>query len=94
MRLRVQYTAQIRTAAKRSEDEVDLPEGSSLAMLLGHLAERLGPEAAAHLVTSGGEAHRSLLIIVNDSLVASGAIATTVLRNGDVVTFLPPIAGG
>ena len=94
MRLRVQYTAQIRAAANKSEDEVELPDGSNLAVLIDHLTVRLGREAAVHLVTSSGEPHRSLLIIVNESLIASTQTSATVLRTGDVVTFLPPIAGG
>ena len=94
MKLRVQYRAQMRTAAGRSEDEVELPEGSSLEALLGHLAERLGQETAAHLVTGDGDVHSSLLIVVNDSVVVPRAAAHTVLRDGDVLTFLPPIAGG
>jgi sulfur-carrier protein len=94
MKVRVQYTAQMRTAAGRSDEEVELEEGSSLRALLSHLAERLGPAAAAHLITAAGETQGSLLIVVNDSAVASRLSSTTVLRAGDVVTLLPPIAGG
>ena len=94
MKLRVQYRAQMRTAAGRSEDEVELPEGSSLGELLGHLAEQLGQETAAHLVTGAGEVHNSLLIVVNDSVIAPHQTSTTVLRPGDIVALLPPIAGG
>lgn len=94
MKLRVLYTAQMRTAAGRSEEEVELPDGSSLGALLGHLAARLGHEAAAHLVGTAGQAHGSLLIVVNDSMIASQQTSTIVLRTGDVVMLLPPIAGG
>jgi molybdopterin synthase sulfur carrier subunit len=94
MKLRVQYTAQMRAAAGRSEEEVELPDGSSLEELLGHLAQRLGRDAAAHLISSGGEAHGSLLIVVNDSVVLPRAAPAVVLRNGDILTLLPPIAGG
>ena len=94
MRLRVQYTAQLRAAAGRDEEEVDLPDGSSLGALLGHLAERLGQAAEAHGVTSSGDAHRSLLIVINDAVVAPRQTSLIVLRTGDVVTFLPPVAGG
>jgi molybdopterin synthase catalytic subunit/molybdopterin synthase sulfur carrier subunit len=94
MKLRVQYTAQMRTVAGRNEDEVELPEGSSLATLLDHLADRLGRDAAAHLVTAAGEAQCSLLIVLNDSAVASHQASTTFLGADDVITLLPPIAGG
>jgi molybdopterin synthase sulfur carrier subunit len=94
MKLRVRYTAQMRTVVGRSEDEIELPEGSSLAHLLIHLAQQLGHEAHCHLLSGGGEAHCSLLIVVNDSAVASHQTSTTALHPGDVVTLLPPIAGG
>lgn len=93
MKLRVQYTAQLRTATGRPEEVVELPEGSSLAALLGHLAANLDG-AASHLLSADGQAHRSLLIVVNDSAIASHHAAATLLRTGDVVTLLPPIAGG
>jgi molybdopterin synthase sulfur carrier subunit len=94
MKLRVQYTAQLRTAVGRSDDELELPEGSSLAALLKHLATQLDEVAAGHLIGFGGSIRPGLLIVVNDSATAVHAAATTVLRHGDVVLLLPPIAGG
>jgi MoaD family protein len=93
MKLRVQYTAQLRAAAGRPEEEVELPEGSSLAILLGHLAARL-EDAAQHLISSDGQTHRSLLVVVNDAALPAHDANTLVLQQGDVVTLLPPIAGG
>lgn len=94
MKLRVQYTAQLRTAIGRPEEEVELPEGSRLSELLDHLVIRLGEGAATHLVTTSGEVRRSLLVVVNDSASPACEAAATVLRPGDVILLLPPIAGG
>jgi molybdopterin converting factor small subunit len=94
MKLRVQYSAQLRAAIGRPEEEVELPEGSRLAELLAHLVLRLEEGAAAHLVTSSGEVRRSLLVVVNDSASPACEAAATVLRPGDVVLLMPPIAGG
>jgi molybdopterin converting factor small subunit len=93
MKLRVQYTAQLRTAVGRAADEVELPDGSSLAALVHHLAEKLA-DAGPHLTTADGQIHRSLLVVVNDAAVTARDAATAYLREGDVVTLLPPIAGG
>ena len=93
MKVRVQYTAQLRTALGRPEDEVELSDGTSLAELLAHLAERLDG-ASTHLIGPDGRIHRSLLVIVNDAALASDDASRAVLRCGDVVTLLPPIAGG
>jgi sulfur carrier protein ThiS len=67
MKLRVEYTAQLRTAAGRPADEIELPAGSRVAELLRHLADSLGESAAPHLLTSDGHAPRSLLVVVNGS---------------------------
>src|SRR5262245_57500477 len=94
MRLCVQYTAQLRTVAGRAEEEVELPEGSSLAELLVHLASDVRREAAPHLLTSAGELQPSLLVAVNKHAVSLRAAQNTPVRPGDVVMLMPPIAGG
>jgi len=94
MRLRVQYTAQLRTVVGRAEEEVELPEGSSLAELLVRLASELRREAAPYLLTSTGELQPSLLVALNKGAVSSREAHGTAVSAGDVVTLMPPIAGG
>jgi molybdopterin converting factor small subunit len=94
MKLRVQYTAQLRTAAGRPEEDIELPEGSTLAALLLHLAERLDEAAVAHVMAPEGHIRKGLLLVVNDAVASADTAHTTVLRPGDVVLLLPPIAGG
>lgn len=94
MKVRVQYTAQLRTAIGRSEEDAELPDGSTLTALLGHLAQRHNHVASHHLLTSTGRAQISLLVVVNDSAVAAHQLDSILLRAGDVVALLPPIAGG
>jgi sulfur-carrier protein len=93
MRLRVEYTAQLRTVLGRSEEEIDLPEGSSLAELLVHLASVVCREAAPHLLTAAGM-QSSLLVAVNKAAVPAREAGGVSIQAGDVVTLLPPIAGG
>ena len=93
MKLLVRYSAQLRAAVGVADEEIDLPEGASLGALLVHLAKRYA-DAASHLVTDAGEASRSLLVVVNDAAAVSADAAATELHSGDVVTLLPPIAGG
>jgi molybdopterin converting factor small subunit len=94
MKLRVQYTGQLSTAAGRSEEELELTGPTSLAGLLSDLAARLGERAAAHLTMAGGRLPCGLIIVVNGSAVAGPRAAERLLQPGDVVTLLPPIAGG
>jgi molybdopterin converting factor small subunit len=94
MKLRVQYTAQLRTVTGRPEDVVELPDGSNLATLLNHLRNLLGDAAAFHLVATSGKLPRNLLIVVNGIAASGDDAADTVLSSDDVVLLLPPIAGG
>lgn len=93
MKLRVQYMAQLRAVVGQSEEVVELPAAACLTELLVHLAVVHG-EARSHFVTETGQARPSLLIVVNESAVSAREAATTVLHSNDVVTLLPPIAGG
>ena len=93
MKLRVQYMAQLRAAVGQAEEAVELPDGSSLADLLNQLANTHSA-ARSHFVTETGHARPSLLIVVNDSAVSAREAGTTALHSDDIVTLLPPIAGG
>ncbi len=93
MKLRVQYMAQLRAVVGRAEEEIELSEGGSLADLLNQLATTY-VAASSHFVTEARQARPSLLIVVNDSAVSARETAATVLHSNDVVTLLPPIAGG
>jgi MoaD family protein len=94
MKVRVKYTAQLRTALGRGEDEVDLPDGSTAATLLTHLITRHDEQARMHLLSPGGELLQSLLLVVNDEAKLMHQVAELRLNAGDVVVLLPPIAGG
>lgn len=93
MKLRVQYMAQLRAVIGQAEEAVELPEGTRLSELLAHLAAT-HEKARSHLVTDRGHARPSLLIVVNEAAVSAREAEAAVLRPNDVITLLPPIAGG
>lgn len=94
MKLRIQYTGQLRTAAGLSEEELDLPESITLPALLQDLVTRLGESAAPHLLTPSGAPPCGLLIILNNTALPFPIPPSTILHPGDTITLLPPIAGG
>ena len=94
MRLRVQYTAQLRTAVGRAEEEIDLPEGSNLAELLVRVASEMCREAAGYLLAPDGQLQPSLLVAVNERAISISEARAVPVNSGDVVILLPPIAGG
>lgn len=94
MKLRVQYTGQLRTTVGRSEDELELAEPTRLPVALRELVSHLGEQARPHLTTAEGGLASGLLVVVNGSAVCGSQAHETLLKPGDVVTLLPPIAGG
>lgn len=94
MKVRIQYTAQLRAAVGCSEEEVDAPDGGTLADLLTTLATERRPESAPFVLTTAGELQPSLLVAVNARGVSPREARSTVLQANDVITLMPPIAGG
>lgn len=93
MKLRVQYMAQLRSTVGQAEEVIEISEGRCLADLLNQLATTHSA-AKTHFVTESGQPRPSLLIVVNDAAVSAREAATTLLNPNDVVTLMPPIAGG
>lgn len=94
MKLLVEYTGQLRTAVGRSQDRIELPDGTTVAALLAQLSHFIGESARPHLLTSAGTMQPCLLVAINDTACAARQAASTILQDGDSVVLLPPIAGG
>jgi molybdopterin converting factor small subunit len=94
MRLLVQYTAQLRTALERAEEEIELTGRSSVAELLARIASCWHADATRHVLTPAGRLQPSLVVVLNSEVVPTGEAHSVHVKPGDVVTLLPPIAGG
>jgi sulfur-carrier protein len=93
MKVRVQYTGQLRTAVGRSEEEIELPDAVTLHGLLQHLADR-HQEMSPHLLAGSGRLQPSLLVVIDEAAVPVAMASIKHLKPGDVITLMPPIAGG
>lgn len=94
MQVRVEYTAQLRAIVGQADECLDLPEGSSLAQLLRQLAQDRHRDVATYLLTPSQELQPSLLIARNRTFVSPRDAHTVIINAGDVITLMPPIAGG
>jgi molybdopterin converting factor subunit 1 len=79
MLVKALYFGGLRAALGRAEDELELPEGSQVALALAKVLSGLGPDWAV-----------ALRCAVNEDF----APLDRVLQPGDEVAFLPPVAGG
>ncbi len=80
MRVKCLFFAAYRELFGAEEIELELPEGSTLGALVEDVRARAGAAALP----------RQLVAAVNREY----ASVDTVLRDGDEVAFIPPVAGG
>jgi molybdopterin converting factor subunit 1 len=81
MKVRFLYFAVLRDITGKSQDELELPEGTRAADVWNRLRQQ-------HQQLAGYE--RPPLTAVNETYVA----ASELLHEGDEVAFIPPVAGG
>ena len=92
MNVTIKYMAQIKVTAGVAEETLDLADPCSVSDLLRQLTEKHHPGLRPMLLDESGRLQPTILLFVNDSQVQDTDAA--MLANGDVVTFLSPIAGG
>lgn len=89
MRISVKYFATFYEVTGRRMEMVELSRCKTLRDLVDHMTKKYGGEFAELLIdpTSGIHSH----IMINGQINRD---AHTRLKDGDVVAFFPPIAGG
>lgn len=92
MKIRVNYTTQVKAALGLAGEDVELPDASGLPDLLRHL-KTLHTEVFSRMVVDQEDRLMpSVLICVGDQQVRPDDDVS--LSNGDVVTLLSAISGG
>ena len=90
MHITVHYLTQIRRAAGCSSESITVPDGCTLDALLHQLAERREPGFRSLVLDDANIVRRSLLFFIGDE----HAELSRVLRDGEAVSILAPMAGG
>ena len=81
MRVRLLYFAVLRDIAGTGEAELDLPEGTRAADVWQRLRQQF-PKLAGYA--------QPPMTAINESYASADAV----LRDGDELAFIPPVAGG
>jgi len=92
MMLVIQYVAQLKTAAGRPDDRVDLVAPQPVREVLAALAQRHGESFRQLLLTPQGTIQPALLLFLGDEQITPDAVVPR--RDSDVLTVLSPMAGG
>ena len=92
MKVTVNYRGQVRQAAGVASEIVDLEAPCTMAELAARLAQRRGQPLRSFLFAEDGSLRSHILFVVaNEQVLPRSAVP---LKEGDVVTILPPMAGG
>lgn len=92
MKVNVNYLAQLKQAAGISSESVELNTPCSVQDLVTRLAENHGEPLRSFLLDTRGNLCTSILIVVGDTQVHWETPVQ--LKEGDVISFLSPLAGG
>ncbi|MCZ6792932.1 MAG: MoaD/ThiS family protein [Planctomycetota bacterium] len=92
MNVTVKYWGQIKQAAGQASEPVEVTDDCTAQELVLRLANDRGEPLRAHLLDEAGNPRASLLLVVGEEQVSWDSPHR--LRDGDVITLLPPISGG
>lgn len=95
IRITVRLLATLKSLAGDESFMLTVPPSITLRDVLGKIAEIVEGKAGARLFKEGSmELQPDILVLVND--VEMGVLngLDTVLKEGDVITFLPTVHGG
>ena len=92
MKIKVEYTAQMKVAAGVASEDLDVEASCSIKELLKIAADKHGEKLYELIFDSNSAVRPSILIALNDEQVYMDKPVT--LKENDHVALLSPMAGG
>lgn len=97
MRVTVSFFGVFRTLAGRNDLELEIDEGTTLRQLLPPLGAQLSPEFSRQVLEpleSGTSGSLRSLILLNQAHLQDPSEFDRPLKQGDRVSWVPPMEGG
>jgi molybdopterin converting factor small subunit len=92
MKITIKYMAQLKQAAGVPQEVVALDEPCTVAQVIQLLVARHAPPFSRVLLDSAGNVQNAILLFIGEEQVR--ADSPRLLQDGELVTFLAPMAGG
>ncbi len=93
MKVKVNYLAQLKQAAGISSENLVLEQPCSVQELVTQVAEKHGEPLSKFLLNpTTGSLSRNILVVVGDTQIDWDRPVP--VKEGDVISFMSPIAGG
>jgi MoaD family protein len=95
MQIKVHYISLVKSYTNRSQDEINLPDGTALSGLLNKIAEAYGKEFQAEVYDpTKKEMKPTFVTMVNGILMDQLQGVNTPLKDGDNVILMALMTGG
>ncbi|MEM2850054.1 MAG: ubiquitin-like small modifier protein 1 [Candidatus Bathyarchaeia archaeon] len=94
MKVKIKYFAYLREITGKREDLVELEEDTSVGKLLEALSNKYGEKFREYIYGLGEFEGVSLNFLLNGRNISLDKMFETKLQDGDVLSILPPVAGG
>lgn len=91
MRVRVKYLLWLALKTGTSEEVIEVPENSTIASVLESISKSK-PPGVAKVIESILKGESEIIVLHNSKTPVEGL--STVLRENDVITLMPPVSGG
>jgi molybdopterin synthase sulfur carrier subunit len=92
--VKVRYYAMLSDVAGKREEDIELPEGSTVLDLVHYLIEKFGLRLRNYVYDEEGQLLNYMKFNVNGVNILSLEGFETLLDDDDVVQVIPPIGGG
>ncbi|MDG2382444.1 MAG: MoaD/ThiS family protein [Pirellulaceae bacterium] len=92
MKIKLQYTTQLKVALGLAEEEVSAADGCTLPELFSCLASTHGQPFTEHVLDAQGRLRPAIIVCVDDCQVEFSN--DVVLHDGATITLLSAISGG
>jgi len=94
MEVEVKLYAMLREIASKKLEKVDLPEKASMRDLIDFLISKYGEEFGTYIYDADKQVRNYLSYMINGVNINSLNGFETTLKDGDVISLLPPVGGG
>lgn len=92
-KIRSRYLAFLREETKKVEEEFELPANSTVNEFINELLRRY-EGLKKYLLDPRGGLRDGINIAVNGDVIRRSNYGSTILKDGDEVVVIPPVAGG
>ncbi|HKZ88562.1 MAG TPA: MoaD/ThiS family protein [Candidatus Bathyarchaeia archaeon] len=95
MRVKIQYLGLVKTYTHRSQDELNIDEGTELSTLLSKIAASFGKPFNPEIYEPNKkEVKSTFVVMVNGVLMGQLDGVNTKLKNDDNIIIMPLMTGG